>query len=69
MDRHGAARGAGRGGVRPAGDLAFASALLGLPHEPAVAWIFILPLRPPGAAPFNLALEVRLSLTEFELYR
>ncbi len=49
--------------------LAFASALLGYRHEPVVAWVFILALGLMGASLFNLALEVRLSLDELELYR
>ena len=49
--------------------LAFASALLGFRHEPVVAWVFILALGLLGASLFNLALEVRFSLAELELYR
>jgi hypothetical protein len=49
--------------------LAFASALLGYRHEPVVAWVFILALGLMGASLIYLALEVRLGLAEFELYR
>ncbi len=48
--------------------LAFASALLGFRHEPAVAWIFILALGLMGASLFNLAREVRIALNEFGQY-
>jgi hypothetical protein len=48
--------------------LAFASALLGFRHEPAVAWIFILALGLMGASLFNLAREVRIALNEFDQY-
>jgi hypothetical protein len=46
--------------------LAFASALLGFRHEPAVAWIFILALGLLGASLFNLAREVGIALNEFD---
>jgi Protein of unknown function (DUF2721) len=48
--------------------LAFASALLGYRHEPAVAWIFILALGLMGASLFSLAREVRIALNEFDRY-
>jgi Protein of unknown function (DUF2721) len=49
--------------------LAFASALLGFRHEPVVAWVFMLALGLLGASLVYLALEVRLGLAEFELFR
>ena len=49
--------------------LAFASALLGYRHEPVVAWVFMLALGLMGASLVYLALEVRLGLAEFELFR
>ena len=48
--------------------LAFASALLGFRHEPAVAWIFMLALGLMGAALFHFALELRLDHDELKLY-
>ena len=49
--------------------LAFASALLGFRHEPAVAWIFMLALGLMGASLFHFALELRLEHDELNLYR
>lgn len=46
--------------------LAFASAMLGLRHEPGAALIFVLALGLMGSALFMLAREVRIALTEYD---
>ena len=46
--------------------LAFASALLGLRHEPGAAVMFVLALGLMGASLLTLAREVRIALTDYD---
>lgn len=48
--------------------LAFASAMLGVRHEPGAAVIFIIALGLMGSALFMLAREVAIALTEYDHY-
>ncbi len=49
--------------------IAFASAMLGLHHEPGAALIFVIALALLGSSLFTLAREVRIALNEYDHYR
>lgn len=49
--------------------IAFASAMLGLRHEPGAALIFVIALALLGSALFTLAREVRIALNQYDHYQ